>query len=91
MWHTLCLTDILDVGDIIGVLFRIDHKETFLSKKPKWSLHSISIETCRKLSNEQGKAVIYCNVFSHNITSEIRSCKITLKYFRNDGENRMKC
>lgn len=42
-----------DVGDIIGVLFRIDHKETFLSKKPKWSLHSISIETCRKLSNEQ--------------------------------------
>ena len=47
----------LDVGDIIGVLFRIEHKETFLSKKPKWSLHSISIETCRKLSNEQGTSL----------------------------------
>ena len=55
VWHSVTFNDIcLDVGDIIGVLFRIEHKETFLSKKPKWSLHSISIETCRKLSNEQG-------------------------------------
>ena len=55
LWHRLTFDNMyLDVGDIIGVLFRIEHKETFLSKKPKWSLHSISIETCRKLSNEQG-------------------------------------
>lgn len=60
VWQSVTFYDIcLDVGDIVGVLFRIEHKETFLSKKPKWSLHSISIETCRKLSNEQGTH--WCN------------------------------
>ena len=40
---------ISDIGDIIGLKLRLDYKPSFLSQKPKWNVHSLSAEVCRKL------------------------------------------